>query len=43
MALHRHGPSKKKAKKILKHGKVRGKKLSKKQRGFLGVRAGGRR
>lgn len=33
--------TKKKAKKILRHGKVRGKKLTKKQRGFFGVRAGG--
>ena len=42
MALHKHGPSKRKAKKILKHGKVRGKKLSKKQKGFFGRRAGGK-
>ena len=31
----------KKAKKILKHGSVRGKKLTSKQRGFMGARAGG--
>jgi len=35
--------TKKKAKKILKHGKIRGKKLTKKQRGFFGARAGGKR
>jgi hypothetical protein len=33
--------SKTKAKKILEHGEVRGKKLTKKQRGFMGARAGG--
>jgi len=32
-----------KAKEILKHGKVHGKKLTKKQRGFFGARAGGKR
>ncbi len=31
-----------KAKKILKDGKVRGKKLSPKQRRFMGARAGGK-
>jgi hypothetical protein len=31
--------TKKKAKKILKHGKVRGKPLTKKQRGFFGARS----
>ena len=31
----------KKAKKILKHGSVRGHKLTKKARGFMGARAGG--
>jgi hypothetical protein len=31
----------KKAKKILKHGAVRGHKLTKKQRGLFGARAGG--
>ena len=34
--------SKVKAKKILRHGEVRGKKLSKRQRGFFGARAGGK-
>ena len=34
--------SKTKAKKIIRHGKVRGKKLSKKQRGFFGAKAGGK-
>lgn len=33
--------TKAKAKKIIKHGSVRGKKLTKKQRGFFGARAGG--
>ncbi len=33
--------TKTKAKKILKDGSVRGKKLTKKQRGFFGARAGG--
>lgn len=36
-----HPITAKKAKKILKHGEVRGKSLSKKQRGFFGARAGG--
>ena len=31
----------KKAKKILKHGSVHGKPLTKKQEGFMGARAGG--
>lgn len=35
--------TKAKAKKILKHGSVHGKRLSKKQRGFFGARAGGTR
>ena len=35
--------SKAKAKEILHHGEVRGHKLSKKQRGFFGARAGGAR
>lgn len=35
--------TRKKAKKILKEGMVRGKKLTKKQRGFFGARAGGQR
>ena len=33
--------TKKKAKKILKHGSVRGHKLTKKQKGMFGARAGG--
>lgn len=33
--------SRSKAKKILKDGKIRGKKLTKPQRGFFGARAGG--
>lgn len=33
----------KKAKKILRHGSVRGKKLTKKQKGFFGARAGGQK
>jgi hypothetical protein len=41
-----HKPKKKltktKAKKILKHGSVRGKKLTKAQQGFFGARAGGK-
>ncbi len=36
-----HKPTRKKAKKILRHGKVRGKKLTKRQKGFFGARAGG--
>jgi len=35
--------TKAKAKKILKHGTIRGKKLTKKQRGLFGARAGGKR
>lgn len=35
------GPSKAKAKKILKDGKVRGKKLTQKQKNFMGMIAGG--
>lgn len=34
--------SKQKAKKILKHGEVKGKKLTEKQRKFMGARAGGK-
>lgn len=41
MAGRKGGPSKEKAKKILKHGSVHGKKLTKKQKGFMGARAGG--
>lgn len=33
--------TKAKAKKILKHGEVHGKPLTKKQKGFMGARAGG--
>ena len=33
--------SKQKAKEILKHGEVRGRKLTPKQRRFMGARAGG--
>jgi hypothetical protein len=33
--------SKSKAKEILRHGEVHGHKLTKKQRGFFGARAGG--
>ena len=44
MALHKHnsahGPGVEKAKKILRHGEVRGKILTKAQRGFFGARAG---
>jgi hypothetical protein len=35
--------TKAKAKKILRHGEVHGKRLTKKQRGFFGARAGGAR
>ena len=35
--------TRKKAKKILKDKTIRGKKLTKKQRGFFGARAGGNR
>ena len=37
------GPSKAKAKKILHEGQVRGHPLTKKQRGFFGARAAGKR
>lgn len=33
--------TKRKAKKILRHGSVHGKRLSKRQKGFFGARAGG--
>lgn len=33
--------SQRKAKEILKHGAVRGQRLTKKQKGFFGARAGG--
>lgn len=43
--MSKHGKHKKlskaKAKEILKHGEVRGHKLTKKQKGFFGARAGG--
>ncbi|MHC4639172.1 MAG: hypothetical protein ACYTBV_16975 [Planctomycetota bacterium] len=35
--------TKHKARKILRHGKVHGKTLTKKQKGFFGARAGGKR
>ncbi len=41
MARKKKTVTKKKAKKILRHGKVRGKKLTKNQKGFFGARAGG--
>jgi len=41
MALHRDNPTRAKAKIILKEGEVRGKSLTKKQKGFFGARAGG--
>lgn len=42
MADHgKHGPSKEKAKEMLRHGSVHGKKLTKKQKGFFGAIAGG--
>jgi hypothetical protein len=34
-------PTKEKARKVLRHGSVRGKKLTKRQRGFFGARASG--
>lgn len=44
MTAHMNPPPKltaSKAKEILSHGEVRGHKLTKKQRGFFGARAGG--
>jgi len=41
MAKRKKTISQKKAKKILRHGSVRGHKLTKKQKGFFGARAGG--
>jgi hypothetical protein len=41
--MAKKGPSPEKAKKILRHGKVRGKPLTAKQKRFMGARAGGRR
>ncbi len=44
MAVHTHRKiSKKKARKILRDGKVAGKKLTSKQKGFFGAKAGGKR
>jgi hypothetical protein len=43
MAKCRHKLTKAKARKILRHGRVHGKKLTKKQRGFFGARAAGKR
>ncbi len=41
MPRGRHsGPTRAKAKKILRHGKIRGKAITKKQKGFFGARAG---
>ena len=39
--MPKHKITKKKAKEILRHGEVRGRKLTKKQKGFFGARAGG--
>lgn len=42
MARHgTHGLSRMKARTILRHGSVRGRPLTRRQRGFLGARAGG--
>ena len=42
MAKHKkHKVTQKKAKTILRHGSVHGKPLTKKQKGFMGARAGG--
>lgn len=38
-----HGPSKAKAREILKDGTVHGKPLTKKQRGYMGVVASGKK
>ena len=44
MAGHKaHKLTQEKAKKMLRHGEVRGKPLSKKQKGLFGVIAGGKR
>jgi hypothetical protein len=43
IGMPKHTPTKRKAKKILKHGEVRGKALTKKQRGLFGLIAGGKR
>lgn len=41
MAEHGHKLTRAKAKEILRHGEVGGKRLTKKQKGFFGARAGG--
>ena len=42
MAKHaKHTVSQAKAKEVLRHGEVKGRRLTKKQRGFFGARAGG--
>ena len=41
-AKHTHGPSPRKAKKMLKHGKSRGKALTGKQKRMLRAKAGNR-
>ena len=38
---HKKHPTRTKAKKIMRHGRVRGKRLTKKQRGYFGLLAGG--
>lgn len=38
---HKKPVSRQKAREILRHGEVGGKRLSKRQRGFFGARAGG--
>lgn len=40
-SAHKSMPSQHKAKEILRHGEVRGHKLTAKQQGFFGARAGG--
>jgi hypothetical protein len=42
MPPKKKGPSPAKAKKMLRHGKVRGKKLTARQKRFLGAKAGGK-
>ena len=41
MAQHGHMPTSKKAKEMLRHGKVKGHTLSGKQKGLFGLLAGG--
>lgn len=43
MAKHGKKVSSRKAREILRHGEVRGKKLTKKQKGLFGLMAGGKR